>query len=146
MPVRKPYHRVGFTAAQSAELWERWKTGSGVKAIARALGKLSHSSILAHMYPTGGIRPPARRRSRLALSLAEREEISRGVIAGRSVRAMAEAMDRAPSTISREIARNGGRGIPRSGGRQTRMEASAAPEIVQAGDQFPIAAECCGKA
>ena len=62
------------------------------------------------MYPTGGIKPPARRRSRLALSLAEREEISRGVIAGRSVRAMAEAMDRAPSTISREIARNGGRG------------------------------------
>ena len=110
MPMRKPYQRVGFTAAQSAELWERWKTGAGVKSIARALGKLSHSCILAHMYPTGGIKPPARRRSRLALSLAEREEISRGVIAGRSVRAMAEAMDRAPSTISREIARNGGRG------------------------------------
>jgi IS30 family transposase len=107
--VRKPYRRVGFTAAQSAELWERWKEGSGLKAIARVLGK-SHSCIFAHMYPTGGIRPPPRKRSRLALSLSEREEISRGVIAGRSVRAMAEAMDRAPSTISREIARNGGRG------------------------------------
>ena len=109
MTVRKPYHRVGFTSAQSAELWERWKTGTGVKAIARALGK-SHSCILAHMYPTGGIRPPSRRRSRLALTLAEREEISRGVVAGRSVRAMAIAMDRAPSTISREIRRNGGSG------------------------------------
>ena len=109
MTVRKPYHRVGFTAAQSAELWERWKKGTGVKAIARALGK-SHSCILAHMYPTGGIRPPSRRRSRLALTLAEREEISRGVVAGRSVRAMAIAMDRAPSTISREIRRNGGSG------------------------------------
>jgi IS30 family transposase len=107
--VRKPYRRVGFTAAQSAELWERWKEGSGLKSIARVLGK-SHSCIFAHMYPTGGIRPPPRKRSRLALSLAEREEISRGVIAGRSVRAMALAMDRAPSTISREIARNGGRG------------------------------------
>jgi IS30 family transposase len=107
--VRKPYHRVGFTAAQSAELWERWKTGAGVKVIARALGK-SHSCILAHMYPTGGIRPPDRRRSRSALSLAEREEISRGVVAGRSVRALAKAMGRAPSTISREITRNGGSG------------------------------------
>ena len=110
MPVRKPYHRIGFTAAQSAELWERWKNGAGVKSIARALGKSSHSCILAHMYPTGGIKPPARRRSRLSLTLAEREEISRGVVAGRSVRAIAEAMDRAPSTISREIARNGGSG------------------------------------
>jgi IS30 family transposase len=105
--VRKPYHRVGFTAAQSAELWERWKEGSGLKSIARVLGK-SHSCIFAHMYPTGGIKPPSRRRSRLALSLAEREEISRGVVAGRSVRAMAKAMGRAASTISREIARNGG--------------------------------------
>jgi hypothetical protein len=93
--VRKPYRRVGFTAAQSAELWERWKEGSGLKAIARVLGK-SHSCIFAHMYPTGGIRPPPRKRSRLALSLSEREEISRSVIAGRSVRAMAEAMVTGP--------------------------------------------------
>lgn len=106
--MKKPYHRVGFTAAQSAELWRRWKEGAGLKTIARALGK-SHSCIFAHMYPTGGIKPLARQRSRLALTLAEREEISRGVVAGRSVRALAEAMDRAPSTISREIARNGGR-------------------------------------
>ncbi|MEQ1772058.1 MAG: IS30 family transposase [Devosia sp.] len=109
MTVRKPYHRVGFTSAQSAELWERWKTGAGVKAIARALGK-SHSCILAHMSPTGGIRPSPRQRSRTALTLAEREEISRGVVAGRTVRAIAKALTRAPSTISREITRNGGSG------------------------------------
>jgi len=105
--MRKPYRRVGFTAAESAELWERWKEGSGLKSIARVLGK-SHSCIFAHMYPTGGIKPRSRKRSRLALSLAEREEISRGVVAGLSVRAMAKAMGRAASTISREIVRNGG--------------------------------------
>jgi IS30 family transposase len=76
-------------------------------SIARVLGK-SPSSIFGHMYPTGGIKPPSRKRSWLALRLAEREEISRGVVAGRSVRDMAQAMGRAASTISREIARNGG--------------------------------------
>jgi IS30 family transposase len=62
------------------------------------------------MYPSGGIKPPCRQRSRAALTLAEREAISRGVVAGRSVRAIAKALTRAPSTISREITRNGGSG------------------------------------
>jgi hypothetical protein len=69
------YHRVGFTAAQSAELWERWKKGEGLKSIGRAFGKPS-SCIFAHLRPSGGIMPPARRRSRLALTMAEREEIA----------------------------------------------------------------------
>src|SRR3954471_13691967 len=73
------YHRVGFTAAQSAELWERWKKGEGLKSIGRAFGKPS-SCIFAHLRPSGGIMPPARRRSRLALTMAEREEISRGIV------------------------------------------------------------------
>jgi IS30 family transposase len=85
--MRKPYHRVGFTTAQITELWERWKRGEGLKAIGRVFGKPS-SCIFNHISPTGGIKPVARRRSRLALSLAEREEISRGVVAGRTVRAM----------------------------------------------------------
>jgi hypothetical protein len=67
-----------------------------------------HSSIFQVLAPTGGIRPQPRRRSRLALTLAEREEISRGLVAGRSLRSMAVALGRSPSTISREIARNGG--------------------------------------
>jgi hypothetical protein len=104
--MRKKYHRVGFSAAQSAELWERWKKGEGLKSIGRALGKPS-SCIFGHMSPSGGIMPPVRRRSRLALSLAEREEISRGLVAGRSLRSMAAALGRSASTLSREIGRNG---------------------------------------
>jgi IS30 family transposase len=107
MPMRKKYHRVGFSAAQSAELWERWKKGEGLKSIGRALGKPS-SCIFAHIRPSGGIMPSVRRRSRLALTLAEREEISRGLVVGRSVRSMAIALGRSASTVSREIGRNGG--------------------------------------
>jgi IS30 family transposase len=107
MGMRRAYYRIGFTAGQSAELWERWKRGEGLKAIGRVFGK-SSSCIFAHIKPGGGIKPPARRRSRLALSLAEREDISRGLVASRSVRSMALALGRAPSTISREIGRNGG--------------------------------------
>ena len=101
------YHRVGFTAVQSAELWERWKKGEGLKSIGRVFGKPS-SCIFAHIRPSGGIMPPVRRRSRLALTLGEREEISRALAAGRSVRSMAHALGRSPSTVSREIGRNGG--------------------------------------
>jgi IS30 family transposase len=105
--MKRKYHRIGFTVAQSAELWERWKKGEGLKSIGRVLGKPS-SCIFNHIKPSGGIMPPARRRSRLALTLAEREEISRGLVADRSVRSMAMALGRAPSTVSREIVRNGG--------------------------------------
>ena len=107
MVMKRAYYRVGFTAGQSAELWERWKRGEGLKAIGRVLGKPS-SCIFGHLSVSGGIRPPSRRRSRLALTLAEREEISRGLVASRSVRSMALALGRAPSTVSREIVRNGG--------------------------------------
>jgi len=105
--MKRAYYRVGFTVGQSAELWDRWKRGEGLKAIGRVLGKPS-SCIFSHLSVSGGIRPPSRRRSRLALTLAEREEISRGLVASRSVRSMALALRRAPSTISREIGRNGG--------------------------------------
>ena len=104
MAMKRKY----FTAAESAEIWERWKKGEGLKVISRALGGRWHSSIFAHMRPTGGIEPPRRRRSARALTLAEREEISRGVVAGRSVRSIARDLARSPSTISREIRRNGG--------------------------------------
>jgi len=107
MVMKRAYYRVGFTARQSAELWERWKRGEGLKAIGRVFGKPS-SCIFSHLSVSGGIRPPSRRRSRLALTLAEREEISRGLVASRSVRSMAMALGRSTSTISREIVRNGG--------------------------------------
>ena len=105
--MKRPYQRVGFTAAQSAELWERWKRGEGLKAIGRVIGKPS-SCVFSHLSPSGGIRPLPRRRSRLALTLGEREEISRGLVAGRSLRCIARALVRPASTVSREIARNGG--------------------------------------
>jgi len=97
----------GFTSAQRQELWDRYQLGESLNAIARALGKTS-SSIYNHLRPTGGIRPVSRKRSRLALTLAEREEISRGIVAGQSIREMARTLGRAASTVSREVRRNGG--------------------------------------
>ena len=96
-----------FSAAESAEVWDRWQRGEGLKLIGRAFGKTS-SSIFAHLRPHGGIRPVPRRRSGRALSLAEREEISRGVAVGSSLRAIAARLGRAASTVSRELRRNGG--------------------------------------
>ena len=103
--MQRKYRRI--SAVQSAELWERWKTGEGLRSIGRAFGRTS-SCIFNHIRYSGGIRPPSRRRSPLALTLAEREEISRGLVAGRSLRSMAIALGRSPSTLSREIGRNGG--------------------------------------
>jgi len=100
-------YRRGFTAAEKTELWDRWQRGESLKAIGRAFGKPS-SSIYHQLAPHGGIRPLARRRSRLALTLAEREEISRGIVADESARAMARKLGRAPSTVAREVRRNGG--------------------------------------
>ena len=80
--------RRGFTAAEKAELWDRWQRGESLKAIGRVFGKPS-SSIYFQVSPYGGIRPVPRRRSRLALTLPEREEISRGIAVHRSARSMA---------------------------------------------------------
>ena len=96
----------GFTNAQRRELWDRYQRGESLNAIARALG--NSSSIYNHLRPTGGIRPVPRMRSRIALTLAEREEISRGIVAEQSIREIARALGRAPSTVSREVCRNGG--------------------------------------
>src|SRR5664279_4285527 len=105
--VINPGYRRGFTAAEKTELWDRWQRGESLKAIGRAFGKES-SSIYFQVSPHGGIRPAPRRRSRLALTLSEREEISRGIAVHRSARSMAGLLGRSPSTVSREIARNGG--------------------------------------
>jgi IS30 family transposase len=99
--------RRGSTAAEKPELWDRWQRGESLKGIGRAFGKPS-SSIYFQVAPHGGIRPAARHRSRLALALSEREEISRGITAHRSARSIAKILGRSPSTVSREISRNGG--------------------------------------
>src|ERR1700674_35419 len=99
--------RRGFTAAEKTELWDRWQRGESLKGIGRAFGKPS-SSIYFQVAPHGGIRPAARHRSRLALALSEREEISRSITAHRSARSIRKILGRSPSTVSREISRNGG--------------------------------------
>jgi len=86
--------RRGFTVAEKTELWDRWQRGESLKAIGRAFGKPS-SSIYFQVSPYGGIRPAPRRRSRLALTLAEREEVSRGVAIHRSARSIAGLLGRA---------------------------------------------------
>ena len=99
--------RFGFTAVEKAELWDRWQRGESMNAIGRAFGKGS-ASVYCQLAHTGGIRPQPRRRSRLALTLSEREEISRGTVARQSIRTIARSLGRSPSTVSREIRRNGG--------------------------------------
>lgn len=99
--------RPGLSSAQKAELWQRWKAGESLSEIGQMLGKHA-GSVFGVLQLNGGIFPTPRRRSKWALTLVEREEISRGIAAGRSLRAIASGMGRSPSTISREIARNGG--------------------------------------
>ncbi len=99
---------IYYTETDKALMWDRWEQGESLNSIARHFDR-HHSAIQGILSRTGGIRPPKRRRSRLTLTLAEREEISRGVVAGRSLRSIATSLGRAPSTVSREINHNGGR-------------------------------------
>ena len=99
--------RIYYTESQKALMWERWQKGESLQQIAQLFDR-NHSSVQRILAKSGGIRPAQRHRSRLALTLAEREEISRAVVAGQSARSIATSLGRAPSTISREIKRNGG--------------------------------------
>jgi IS30 family transposase len=103
----KQRRRIYYTESQKAIMWERWQKGESLQHIAQLFDR-NHSSIQRILAETGGIRPAQRCRSRLALTLAEREEISRSAAAGQSIRSVARRLGRAPSTISREIMRNGG--------------------------------------
>lgn len=103
---RRP--RIYYTEAQKALMWDRWKAGDTLHEIGKLFDR-PHTSIHTILSATGGIRPPARRRSHLTLSLAEREEISRSLAAGESIRCVAKRLKRAASTISRELLRNDGK-------------------------------------
>lgn len=100
--------RIHYTDELKSEIWNKYKQGESLWSIARSID-VSSISIYRQLAPTGGICPPPRKRSRFALSLAEREEISRGLVADLSARAIALKLGRSPSTVSREINRNGGR-------------------------------------
>ncbi len=106
--MRKYRPRIYYTEADKALMWDRWRKGDSLEKIAQLFDR-SHSSVARILVQTGGIQPPKRTRSKRVLSLAEREEISRGIVSGRSLRSIAASLNRAPSTISREIDRNGGR-------------------------------------
>jgi transposase, IS30 family len=100
--------RWKLSDAQRADMWNRWKAGESLHAIGRALGK-DHVVIRFLLARHGGIAPPARRRSQRVLTLAEREDISRGIASGCSLRVIAQGLSRACSTVSREVTRHGGR-------------------------------------
>jgi IS30 family transposase len=104
----RPGKRFGLSAIEKSDIWSRWKAGESLHEIGRAFDK-PHSSIRCLLLPRGGIPPAARRRSGLALTLAEREDISRGIASDSPLREIARRLDRAASTVSREISRHGGR-------------------------------------
>lgn len=100
--------RPGLSDAQKSELWRKFREGESLSDIGRALGKHA-ASIHGVVSASGGIVPATRIRARRSLSLAEREEISRGIVSGLSIREVASRIGRSPSTVSREVSRNGGR-------------------------------------
>ena len=97
-----------FSAAQRTEVWRRWKAGESLHRIGRAFAR-PHTSIHCLLAHHGGIVPPVRRRSLLVLTAVEREDISQGLASGSSLRDIAKGLERAASTVSREVARHGGR-------------------------------------
>jgi IS30 family transposase len=99
----------GLSAAEQDEVWSRWRRGESLRLIARRLGKRG-PSVRAFVLQTGGVQQHPPRRAQRCLSMAEREEISRGVAAGEPCRQIAARLGRTPSTVSRELTRNGGRG------------------------------------
>ena len=107
--------RTWFTPKQRVELWDRWKKGQCIADIARALERRNKSGVYRVLALNGGMAPAARRRALVALALEEREEISRGIAASRSIREIAARLGRSPSTVSREVRRNGGHSAYRAG-------------------------------
>src|SRR3982074_3245946 len=105
--------RDRLSTEQRIDMWRRWKSGESLHEIGRAFGK-GHGSIRFLLTQRGGIVPAARRRSLRTLTLAEREDISRGIASGSSIREIASGLQRPVSTVSREVARHGGRPLYRA--------------------------------
>src|ERR1700683_2458703 len=104
--------RPGLIEEQKADMWRRWKAGCSIREICQVL-KRNSSAVHAQLAKRGGIAPPGRIRA-VVLKMAEREEISRGLGSGESVRSIATRLARAPSTVSREVSRHGGVAGPRA--------------------------------
>src|SRR6267142_1197624 len=103
----KQRRRIYYSVVQRSEIWDRWQAGESMSSIGRRIDRES-SSVFSVISPTGGIRPPDRHRAKQALTLSEREEISRWLSMRRSLRSIARHLGRSASTVSREVSRNGG--------------------------------------
>jgi len=137
--------RIYYTESQKALMWERWQKGESLQHIAQLFDR-NHSSIERILAETGGIRPAQRCRSRLALTLAEREEISRSAAAGQSIRSVARRLGRAPSTISREIMRNGGQECYRASlAEQAAWDRGRRPKTCRLAENRALAHSVAGK-
>mgnify|MGYP001818728684 FL=1 len=137
--------RIYYTEEQKALMWDRWQKGDSIRDIAGLFDRY-HSSVRGIFERCGGIRPPIRRRSARSLTLAEREEISRGIVAGRSLRSIALRLGRAPSTVSRELRRNGGgRGYRASQADEAAWERARRPKICKLTRQRELARLVAGR-
>lgn len=137
--------RTYYSESQKSLMWDRWQKGDTLHQIAKLFDRY-HTSIRSILAETGGIRPAPRHRSRLALTLAEREEISRAMVAGHSIRSIASALGRAPSTISRELNRNGGEECYRaSQADQAAWDRARRPKICKLAENRTLARIVAGK-
>lgn len=140
---RRP--RIHYTESQKALMWERWQKGESLQQIGQLFDR-NHSSVQRILAERGGIRPAPRCRAKVALTLAEREEISRAMVAGHSMRSVATRLGRAPSTISREVNRNGGRGWYRaSGADQAAWDQARRPKTCKLAENRRLANIVAGK-
>src|ERR1700688_2589599 len=129
----------GLSVEQRTEVWRRWKAGESLHEIGRALGK-DHGSIQFLLSQHGGIAPAVRRRSQRTLTLAEREDISRGIASGLSIREIARGLQRAVSTVSREVARHGGGALyPANEADHQAWESALRPKVCLLDKKFEFA-------
>ena len=139
----KQRRRIYYSAAQRSDIWDRWQAGEPMSSIGRRFDRES-SSVFSVISPTGGIRPPDRHRAKQALGLSEREEISRWLSMRCSLRSIARHFGRSPSTISREVQRNGGADRYRAAGSdQGRVGSGAARQALQTGLPSVLYQPCC---
>ena len=137
--------RTYYTEGQKALMWDRWQDGDSIHDIARLFDRY-HSSVQGIFARCGGVRPPIRRRFARSLTLAEREEISLGIAVGRSLRCIALRLNRAPSTVSREVQRNGGlRGYRASQADEAAWDRARRPKICKLASNRALARLVAGR-
>ena len=141
----KQRKRIYYTESQKAIMWERWRKGDSLQQIAQLFDR-NHSSVQRILAETGGIQPAQRHRSSVALTLVEREEISRSLATGQSMRSIATRLGRAPSSISREIKRNGGQECYRAGrADQAAWDRASRPKTCKLAENRALARIVAGK-